>query len=228
MNTLSNRTFSSLFDIDTGAVIQDINLYQCVFENCSLSRTKNPKLRSIVRNVDLADCVSINCKIGPVVLEEVTVNNLDTNDLLIMWGGLFKHVTLKGNIGRIKVNLEAHFADFSKETQEPFDEVRVAFYENTDWALDIREAHFDEFELRGVPTELVRRNSNTQVVVTREKAMHIDWDRRVSAWNKHWPHILKHFLDDGDPSTILIAPRGKRKLLDGLKELRDLGVAEPN
>lgn len=232
MTIHDGKTFRKLFDRDSGAVFEDMTFNKCVFDNCALSLTMSPELRSTVRNVRLKDCMSVNCGIGPAVFENVVVDGLDTNDLLILWGPLFKHVTLKGKIGEIKINMEAD-TDLRPIIQEPFALARAAFYKDVDWALDISEAYFEEFAMHGVPARLVRRDPTTQVVVTREKAMQREWRSKLAASNTFWPFVIDMFLEDGEPDIVLVAPKGKRKkdfvrLLDGLNDLRQAGVAEPD
>ena len=100
-----------------------------------------------------------------------------------------------------------------------------------DWALDISEAQFTDFSMRGVPAELVRRDPATQVVVTREKALRTGWREQLSPTNTLWPFVIDMFLRDDEPDIVLVAPKGKRKpklasLIEGLNELRCVGVAE--
>jgi hypothetical protein len=233
MKAYENQTFEKLYDQDSGAVFENLVLGNCVFNNCALSLTKSPELRSTVRNVQLVNCVSVNCGIRSAVFENVTIDGLQTNDLLILWGPLFKHVTLKGKIGKIKINRIADFWSPHSEMQRPFDLARSRFYETVDWALDISEAHLKEFEMDGVPARLVRRDSATQVVVTREKALRSGWRERLSPSNTYWPFVIDMFVKDGEPDIVLVAPKGKRKreftqLIEGLNELRQIGVAEPD
>ena len=117
MKTYSGQTLKMLFDRNSSAVFENFVFNNCTFDNCTLCLTKAPEFRSTVRNVRLANCVSFNSSIGPVVLEDVMVDGLKTNDLLIMWGPLFKHVTLKGRIGQININLVANFWDPRSEMQ---------------------------------------------------------------------------------------------------------------
>jgi hypothetical protein len=233
MTVFYDRLFRKLFDQDSGAVFEDMQFTHCTFDNCALSLTRSPGLRSTVRNVKIINCWTVNSDIGPAVFEGVTVDGLDTNALLILWSPLFKHVTLRGKVGQIKVNSAAHFSDKSVETQQPFDLARAKFYKGVDWALDISGAEFKEFDMHGVPARLVRRDPATQVVVTRERALQPGWRDRLSADNTHWPFVIDMFLADGEPDIVLVAPKGKRKrdfirLLDGLNELRQMGVAEPD
>jgi hypothetical protein len=77
---------------------------------------------------------------------------------------------------------------------------------------------------------LIRRDPATQVVVTRDKAMQGTW-RNVDLSGTHWATSLQFMLNRGDEDIVLVAPKRHRKfkvLLDGLKRLRDAGVAEPD
>lgn len=233
MTSYTGITFTQLFDRDSAACFENTVFSNCVFDNSALSLTKSPQLRSTVRNVRLTACVSVNCGIGPALFDDVIIDGLETNDLLICWSPLFRHVTLKGKIGKIKVNIAAHFVDRSPEVQRPFDEARNQFYEIVDWALDISEAQFNEFDLHGVPARLVRRDCATQAIVTRDKALRPGWRDRLSSANKFWPMVIDMFLQQNEPDIILVAPKGKRKkdftrLVEGLNELRQVGVAEPD
>lgn len=227
-----SQTFRKLFDRDSGALFTDMVFENCTFDWCGLSLTKEVNLRSTVRNIRLASC-SVNCLVGPAVFEDVTVDGLATSNLLILWCPLFKHVTLKGKIGNIKVNLHVDGMDHSLEMQRPFDLARTQFYETVDWALDISQAQFKEFDLQGVPARLIRRDPATQVVVTREKALRPGWREQLSSSNTLWPFVIDLFLQDGEPDRVLVAPKGKSKrrftsILEGLNELRQVGVAEPD
>jgi hypothetical protein len=182
--------------------------------------------------VRLIRCNANGCDIGPAVFRNVSVDSLATNDLLIVWGALFERVTLSGELGKLKINTFVHHVDRSEATQLPFDRFRKEFYASVDWALDISRARFKEFDLRGIPAHLIRRDPESQVVVRRERALDLEWHERVSKWNTLWPFMIKLFLRDGDADTVLVAPLAAEKkkrdaLLAGLKELRAIGVADP-
>ncbi len=233
MTVFSSQEFDSLFDRCSGATFEDFKFERCTFNNCAISLTKEVPRRAVVRNVWLEQCTSINCGIGPAIFEDVTVDGLTTNDLLILWGPLFKHVTLKGKIGKIKINTAVHHVDRSPEVQSPFDSAQKSFYGAVDWALDIQEASFQEFDMHGVPASLVRRDPATQVVVTRQRALQEGWRDKISPKNTYWPFVIDMFLEDEEPDIVLVAPKGKPKkkyieLLDGLNDLRQAGVVEPD
>lgn len=233
MTTYSNRTFESVFDDGTGAVVSGMSFVQCDFVHCGLSVTHEIGRRTIVRNVELRDCRLNGCDVGPAILEDVSIQSLQTNDLLLLWGTLFRHVTLSGQIGKIKLNPFACAVDRTPETQGPFDAFRNRFYSGADWALDIRHARFKECELRGIPARLIQRDPESQFVVTRELALNPSWRERVSPSNELWPFAIDMLLSDGETDRVFIAPLGAPKarrdrLLKELNELRTAGVALPD
>ncbi len=166
----------------------------------------------------------------PAIIEDVLVEHFKTNGLFQTWGAVFKHVTLRGKIGRIMISPFVAPGLATPEQQRLFDEANAEYYANVDWALDISEAEFEECDLRRVPAHLVRRDPETQVVVKRENAMRGDW-RKLDLSKTHWDTALEFTLKDGDPDIVLVAGKRDRKfrdLVDGLKKLRDAGVAEPD
>jgi hypothetical protein len=228
-----NRTFASVVDRGTSVRIENASFLDCEFLSCGLSLTKNVERRAIVRNAELIGCRANGCHVGPAIFDGVTISNLGTNDLLLVWGALFQRVTLEGSIGKIKISPFVDAVDRSQATQLPFDEARKHFYSNIEWALDIRNARFKQCELRGIPSRLIRRNVESQVVITRDRALDGSWRDRVSPSNELWPFMIDMFLADGDDDRVLVAPldvpKNKRDLLlRHLDELRSSGVVQPD
>lgn len=224
-----NRTFDSVFDRDSAAVFGDMEFDRCCFKNCSISITFDPKLRSTVRNVRLADCKLHACSLSSAVIQDVTVDGLKTNGLFQAWSPVFRHVTFKGYIEDVMISHMVAPGIATAEQQRAFDEANEAFYADVDWALDIKEAEFGDLDLRGVPAKLIKRDPETQVIVTRAKAMKGDW-RNLDLTGTHWRVSLEGLLKDGHMDTVLIAPKRHKKfkaLLRGLQLLREAGVAEP-
>jgi len=230
-----NQSFERFFEDGRGAIYADLVFDRCRFRNCDVSITENPRLRTIVRNVRLIRCEYVETAgLSAAILEEICVDGLKTNGLLQTWATAFKHVTLAGKIGRIMCSLVARPALHGKAApriQRAFDESNAAYYATVDWALDISKAEFEECDIRGIPAHLIRRDAETQVVVTREKAMQGQWRElpwRTNDWD--WNSWINEFLKDGDPDLVLVAPKRARDfkhLLGGLQRLREAGVAEP-
>ena len=232
MRTHRNLTLDGVIDEDSGAVFENLKVIACTFDNCEFSYTTKLKRRSIVRNVTLTECSAISSSIGPAILEDVTIDSLAVGDILLIWGSVFKHVTLKGKIGAVKINKTADRIKRRPSIEASFAKARTQYYRTVDWALDISKALTTEFDVRGIPAHLIRRDPETQIVVTREKALQLDWRARVSSWNEDGVYLVDRFLTDGDDDCVLIAPKGSKRrfkrVRDALNDLRRAGVAEPS
>lgn len=223
-----NRTFECFSDRDSGATFSNIVFSKCAFEACAISVTLRPELRSTIRKVNITSCEQRGCGIYCAVFEDVWIENLKTNGLLQTWGSVFKHVTLKGRLGRLMFSQAIAPSRATLEQQRTFDEVNAAFYDNVDWAMDIREAEFEECDIRSVPAGLIQRDPETQVVVKRSNAARGQW-RKLDLSKTYWHVALDLFLERGDQDIVLVAPKRHKKfrdLLQGLKMLKDIGVAE--
>jgi hypothetical protein len=231
-----NETFQGLFDRGNSLRIEDVAFDGCTFDRSAISLTQDIRKIADVRRVELLNCTASRCNTGPMVISEANISNLKTNDLLILWCPYLDRVRLSGEIGKIKINAAADTSTVGNERQKPFDEYRASFYARVDWALDISSARFQGFDARGVPGRLVRRDPESQILITRERALQIatpGWEQRLDPSNKLWPFMIKLFLQDGDPDTVFVAPLGAPKakrdpLLKGLQELRLIGLAEPD
>lgn len=228
MKVFEKQRFQGFSDRDSGALFADLQFVKCYFESCAVSITRNPQLRSTVRNVTLVNCEQRGCALDPAIVEDVLVDGLKTHGLFQTWGAVFKHVRLKGRLGRIMISPAVAPGTASSAEQRAFDEANAAYYAGVDWALDISEAEFDEGEIQGVPAKLIRRDPATQVIVTRENALRGTW-RDLDLSKTHWATSLEFFLNRGDRDVVLVAPKRNRRfqqLLDGLSVLRSAGVAE--
>jgi hypothetical protein len=224
----ANQEFGNLYDRNSGRIFQDLEFRNCRFTSSSLSITRNPQQRSMVRNVHLTRCEEIGCAINTAIAEDVVVDGLKTSDLFQSWGAVYKHVVLKGDIGRIMISPLVATAMAKPKEQAAFDMANASYYETVDWALDISEARFIDCDIRRIPARLIRRDSETQVIVTREKALLGEW-KKLDLSKTYWSGWIDLFLKDGDPDVVLVAPKRHPKFsdwLDGLKMLRDVGVAE--
>ena len=117
--------------------------------------------------------------------------------------------------------------DVSSEAFNPLcgDRIRIELKLDNE---TISEARFKDCDIRGIPARLIRRDPETQVVIRRENAMTGKW-RGLDLSGTHWSVAIEWFLKSGDQDCVLAAPRRASnftKLLDGLRKLRDIGVAE--
>ena len=223
------QEFARFYDRDSGRTFSEIEFRKCSFLSSAISITRKPELRSTVRDVRLIQCEQRGCALEAAIVEDVLVDGFKTNGLFQTWGAVFKHVTLRGKIERVMISPYVAPSIATEKQQRAFDEANAAYYAGVDWALDISEAEFEEIDIRRVPARLIRRDPETQVVVTRERAMEGGW-RNLDLSKTDWAGYIDLFLKDGDAELVLAAPKRDRKYrdhLDGLKMLRDAGVAEP-
>ena len=96
---------------------------------------------------------------------------MKTNGDLQTWGAVFKHVMFRGKIDLLMISPAIKGGMAPPETQRAFDAANDQYYRGVDWALDISQADFVDCDIQRVPANLVRRDPETQVVVTRERAM---------------------------------------------------------
>jgi hypothetical protein len=114
--------------------------------------------------------------------------------------------------------------------QKAFDEANAEYYKSVDWALDISQGEFQELDINGVPARLIRRDPETQVVVTREKVLEGRW-KDLPLRETIWSIVFEVLLESNDNDVILMAPKRHRKFREYLADLRTLqkaGVAEPD
>lgn len=224
-----NQEFRSWYD-NGNQVFSGLAFERCRFTSCRLSLARDPRQRSTVRGCTVSGCETRGCAIGAAVVEDVSVQDLKTNGLLQAWGAVFKHVVFRGKIDRVMFSPAVSAGRAEPEEQRAFDVANAAYYSSTDWALDIRDAKFAECEIQRVPAHLVLRDAATQVVVKRAKALQGTW-RKLDLSRTYWATSIEFFLNRGDPDVVLVAPKRHpefAQLLDGLRRLRDSGVAEPD
>ena len=227
---IDRQEIHGFYDQNSRRVFSDLEFRYCRFWSSRISITYNPKRRSIVRNVRLIHCEQGGCAVETAIVEDVTVDGLRTHGYLQTWGAVYKHVVLKGNIDSIMISPVIATGTATPKQQRVFDEANARYYETVDWALDISEGRFIDCEIQRVPAKLVIRDPDTQVVITREKALMGEW-KKLDLSKTYWRTSIEFFLERGDQDLVLVAPKRYSKyqdLLDGLKMLRDVGVAEPD
>jgi hypothetical protein len=225
------REFECFYDQDSGAVFSDIEFRRCHFVSSALSITRDPALRSTIRNIKLLNCSQQGCSLDAAIVEDVLVDGFETKGQLFqVWGAVFNRVVLRGNIGRLMISPVVDLMGEHPESQKAFDHANAQYYRNIEWALDISQASFKELDLRCIPARLIRRDPETQVVVTRDKALLGKW-RDLPLKEGLWKTSLNLFLEDNSPDIVLVAPKRARKFRDYLADLKTLqatGIAEPN
>ena len=144
--------------IDTLPEARPLRFEECVLSNSSVGSTaRRPTQRLVLRNVFARQCTIDSVSVGPLIFDDVTVHGLRTTTHLWLPACAFRHCILRGRIGRL---LFFAGADPAKPLSEPqnaaFLEANGAFYAETDWALDISEATFVDWDCRSIPASLIR------------------------------------------------------------------------
>ena len=223
-----NQPFRSFYD-DGGNEYSDIEFRRCQFVSSRISITRDPSRRSLVRRVRASKCEVTGCALETAIVEDVVIEDLKTHNPLACWGTVLNRVVLRGKIGRIMLNPAVATGTATPDEQRAFDEANAAYYASVEWALDISEAEFKEADIRGIPARLIRRDTKTQAVVTRQKALEGAW-QKLDLSKTWWATSIQFLLNrPNDSDVVLVAPKQHRKfsdLLDGLKMLRQAGVAD--
>jgi hypothetical protein len=234
MERFEKQSFSDILDRPRlfsrhGNCVQDMVLDTCYFDNCCLSIVARPEKRTLVRNVRLTSCTQSYCTIYPAVIEDTVVDNLECNETFLVYSPAFKHVVLRGRIGN--VSIIPHFrldADLESKEQRRFSRAIADYYSDVDWALNIQEALFNEVQIGGIPTELIQRDEDTQMILTRDRALEGKW-KSIDLAGTHWQLAIERLLQHGEPARVLIAPKlatNFDRLLESLLEMRDRGIVE--
>jgi hypothetical protein len=229
VSTYDRPTSFGVYD-PAGRVIEDLELRRCTFASGGLGFMGDVNQRTVVRRVTLRDCTVAGAAVGPVTLEDVTVEGLRTNGLLDVWGAVYKHVTLRGKIGRVFAKDLVRPQLRTAPEQRSYDAANAKFYKGVDWALDISEAEFEEFDLRGVPAGLVRRDPATQIVVTRKAATKNSSWRKLDYGRCSFKVGIELMIDAGHSDVVLVAEKRSKhfeECLRAIQRLREIGVAEP-
>lgn len=181
----------------------------------------------------LENCDAKACTIHTAIIEDATVDGLKTQGLFQVWGAVLRHVVLKGKLGRLMLSsalLPVVSGVWTQADQRAYDDANAEYLASVDWSLDISGVEAEELDIRGIPARLVRRDPETQAVVTRQKAMSGEW-RNLDLSGTHWATSIQSLLDLGLEDKVLVAAKRSKRfhdLLGGIKKLRDAGIAEPS
>lgn len=234
-----DQVFQGWSEFDSGRTHSGIVFANCEFRRCVLAlHERNLSLRPRVSNVEFKNCAEGGCQVIAAVVEDAVIDGLKTASLFQTWAAVFKHVTLKGRIDRMMLGpfFSAEESPYFSPGKPPskfrqaLDKANSDYYATVDWALDIRDVEFKDFDCRGIPSRLVRRDPETQIMVTRERVLASG--NALTAGGEFWHGWLDLFLQDSFYSdAVLIAPKRSpqfKELLTGLHQLRRAGVAEPD
>ena len=203
----------------------------CAFDNCLVRRPTDPTARAVVRNVRFSDVSHRSCWVNGALIEDTSLDGLKAlSDMpLFLSGCAFGRGALSGSISHIKFNRSLGVGT-SVAQQESWDAANAAHYAQLDWALDISKARFTSvIDLGALPGSLIRRDPETQVLVSRVRLEQADWlalDYGATVYGM----LLSSFLTDSRyDDVVLVAARGNRKFKEQmvvLTEMRARGLAQ--
>ncbi len=214
-------------------VFSDLVFRQCSFERGGII-CDDPSERVVIRGIELDRCKAYGGTLQGVILEDVLAKGpIRLGRDPITHACALKHVKIAGRIDTLWIHDLWNF-DPDDPINGEFKDANAKYYESVDWALDISEAEFSgECDIRGVPWQLIRRDPETQVVVTRQKVevMSYELERLDLDRTTYWETAIRMMMNRGEDGTVLVAPKRSKKFRDylqGLHLLRQAGIAEPD
>lgn len=207
-----------------GAVrVQDVRAVDCTFVSCHT----DPRAFATFEHIEIERVVCRSSALSNVICRHVTVDTCTVKgkpgrpEPFVVKNGLYDRVKLVGDFeGGVLLRTDTYrCSDAIKK--------RIAtFYDDVEWALDIRGARFRALTLRGVPGHLVRRDPERHVLLRQDRlAADSSWRR----WNKRLTVHLELALDKPGDWIFHIAndlsPRFQEQLAD-IAKLREAGFAE--
>ncbi|MBM1172052.1 hypothetical protein [Microvirga arabica] len=206
--------------------IEGVTARRCTIEG-SMRLPKQVGAWNRLRNCRAERCGHNNLSLSGTAIENCELAGLARKGPmpLFLWACVFKHVRLRGTLTGIKLNPECSILNSDPAIQAQWADAMRNYYQDGEWALDISEAEFTSAPtLEAVPGHLVRRDPTRQVLVRREVLA----GRDLRAL-PHWV-ALEWFVERSPfDSVVLVGSCVKarqQKDLDGLRQLRDLGIAD--
>jgi hypothetical protein len=235
LQTFRDQVFDHIIDRDSHCVFSDMRFERCTFESCAVSVTRDVALRSTIRNVEVIDCKESATNVRCAIIEDCLVDRFQTEGgFFYFQAAVFKHVTFRGNLGKLFFSDVPTFAGYEGmyRDRELFAAANAEYYRKVDWAIDISQAEFLDVDLRSVPPRLIRRDPETQILLTRKRLTESDWQNLPYVWGMV-PYMLNDFLinQPGMDEMVFAVPkrsRNAKKLIHDVALLRKAGVPEPD
>ncbi|MFB7336962.1 hypothetical protein ACFC00_35875 [Streptomyces adustus] len=221
---LQRQVIARVKVIGSNRVFGPAELDRCEFQNSVLAQFDDPDLGLVVRDVTARRCRVSGLGAQGVRFEDIRIDGLAITTQLNLNGCVFKHVTLRGNIGPLMAtppNLS-----LPQDVRDRFTAGIVAYYADVDWALDISEAAFAGADFYHVPGHLVRRDEETQFLLHRERVEQFGSLERLPPVARF---AARRFESTPFDTTVAVAPRRSKHFasyLADLEVLRAEGLAD--
>src|SRR5258705_2507988 len=211
----------------------DIEVRNTSFKMCHLPGASSPGDWNKIGDVALTDVSQWNCSIDTTAIEDVSLHNLKRSGSapLFLWGCVFRHVRLSGRLSGIKINRSVAIGSAaSTGAQSEWDRATIDYYKGVDWALDISAAKFaGGVTFEAIPGDLIRRNPEIQVLLTRDRLSKTDW-QAVDFDQTAIDLALSWFLQGSLFDSVVVAardePKWAKRDVAVLDRLRAKGIAE--
>jgi hypothetical protein len=197
--------------------VEDLELRGCTFELCQQPLQRTAVDRPTVRRLSLVRCHVSASDLGAVIAEDCTVDTIwfhrgNWGSQMIA-GCALRHVTIRGNVTGGLEFLAARLVQPDSERDQLIAANR-AFYAEVDWALDISQARFTSvsFVRSGIPARLIRRDPETQVVVTRRGLLAADWQGLLGTAAVGMG--IDRFMETGFEDTVIVAGRRSKRFAE--------------
>jgi len=225
MIEFKNKTYEEFFDEDSSEFYENISFIKCQFNYCDISQMDNPKFRSTIKNVILKNCSSKGGSIGCSVLDNVIIENFKNSGLIQTWGAVFKHVVMKGKLGKIMIT--DSYNSNNPYIDKAFEEENKLFYSNIDWALDISEGEFIELDIRGIPSNLIKIDNKTQGIIQKDNIPD-NW-RNINFNDRVTKAAIDIILELNLSDYVYVAPKRAKNfdaMIKDLETLREYGIVD--
>lgn len=223
----ANQTFN-FFEDNAPNEYSNHTFTKCSFNGCNFSSEYDVNKRSKAKNILFENCKVTGGNVGPGIIENCVINGLKVGNHFQTFGTVFNEVIFKGKIDQIMITPYVDVFDYSSDTQLQFNLANKNYYERISWALDISKAEFIDCDIRGIPSNLIKRDPETQIIIKRHNFLDDRW-KSIDLSETYFKTSIDFFLEDGYEDAILVAPKRSsnfKKLLNGINELRKIGIAE--
>jgi hypothetical protein len=175
------------------AIVRDVRFVGCSFIGCG----HIPSEFALIERTTFERTTLKTRRISALMFRQVTFDTCRRNPLIIVANCLYDRVTMKGDFG-------SWFFTWQPEFLSPGQlEIAARFYDEVEWALDIRQARFYDLTLRGVPGDKILRDPKRHGLVRKDRLLA---DRSWEAYKeKGFVAVLRAALDRPDESLILSA-----------------------
>ena len=218
---LTNEVFRN---VRLKSSVSHFHIERCTIEACSLSVSRDAVDRLVASDCEFIDSKVRGGGIRGVHLRDITLRNVRLSSMPQILGCVFERVTLAGKVNQVMIRADLPTVDHPRV----FEDAAMIAYQNIDWAIDISDLDCPDLSIQGVPGDLIRRNSERQVVVTRERAILAPW-READLSDTNFSVAITQMLRLGWSQVVLSAARSgphQARTRAALHELIALGVTD--